>query len=240
MRLLCLLITMYMVTATRMLNKTMFYSYLMEYTIALNQTDILIDERCPFGGLYRDNFCTRTFSPACKNNTGILINRRCRKRSAPLWTALDDIDICTLAGAGPSAYFNPNILNAASRNKSFLYCIDFIYPIMPSPNLAYALYVPNTQNAAIIGGSIGGVLMIVILCGILIGIRRIRQRPSRPNSIARPIEEIKVVKPIITANRNPIRINELEYARHQFAPIHTRRSNMSNPLHVYPQRRYEK
>jgi hypothetical protein len=213
--------------ADRMLNKTAFYSYLFEYTVLLNQTDIMIDTRCPLGGLYKDSYCTRTFSPGCSAGVGgILINGRCRKRTIPIWTALDDIDICTLAGAGPAAYLNRNIWAAAKKEKSFLYCIDILPRISPSPNLAYALYTTNTlPEGAVIGGSVGGGVALCIFCGVVIFINRLRQTHNNQSSIiVVPPVQLNTKPIIITPKSNPIRIAELEYARHQFGPVKTRRT----------------
>jgi hypothetical protein len=215
-------------SADRVLNKTTFYSYLLEYTVLLNHNDFVIDARCPLGGLYNDSYCTRTFSPGCggSGSGGILINGRCRKRTVPVWSGLDDVDICTLAGAGPDAYLNRNIWGAAKKNKSFLYCIDIVQRLSPSPNLAYALHVTSTPNAAAaIGGGVGGGVALCIFCGVLVGINRIRRvrNNEHPNINVQSAKHINAAVPIIIPKHNPIRIAELEYARHKFGPVQTRR-----------------
>jgi hypothetical protein len=141
---------------------------------------------------------------------------------------MDDIDICTLAGAGPSAYLNRNISGAAKMKKPFLYCIDLLSRISPSPNLAYALYTSNTLPAAAIGGGVGGAVALCVGCGALIAINRIRRTRNKPsNTNAIPIKHINIKPITITTRHHPIRIAELEYARHQFGPVQTRR-----PMHI--------
>ncbi len=215
------------VQANRYMNKTMFFAYLTEYTELLNYNDIYIDSRCPLGGLYNAHLCTRTFSPACvAAGGGILVGGRCRRRTVPEWkVGAGDIDVCTLAGAGPRAYLNPNISRAAANNKSFLYCIDVIAALQPSPNLMVASAAYTGGESGIIGGGVGGIFGIVVIAGAIAAWSR-RKQPKASQSVLRGLPVNTQINPIIRPVIRPLpqsRITELGYARNEFTPTRVRR-----------------
>jgi hypothetical protein len=197
-----------------------FATFLLEYTTILDQKDVIIDARCPLGGLYReDRMCVRTFSPGCLGNVGLVIGGRCRRRTAPIWNGTSTVNVCANVGG----YLDLNATRAAKRQKGFV-CIGVGPTMTPSPNLMNygANQKGQKEDPAIIGGGIGGGFAGLVILAVL-GAGFMRKRVTKPppqSFVLQQTNPLHAPKKIPTLSR--VTVQQLEYARSDFKPMRAR------------------